>query len=213
MRISNPRRQSQNCSCEVAENNELERQPIAEDNLAILGHEIRNPLSALSYALQVWPTCNEDPQLTEDLLQIMRRQVKQLTRLSNDLLDAGKSRQGSLSLRRTAIDVRKSLQNACEEIRPFAERCGHTMTLDIGYTPLQLRGDESRLTQVFANLLHNSSKFTDRGGHLHVSLTRINNEAVIRICDNGRGICGERLKIFFVTTKLPRFARRTMEKD
>ncbi|XZE37196.1 histidine kinase dimerization/phospho-acceptor domain-containing protein [Pirellulaceae bacterium SH501] len=72
---------------------------------SMLGHEIRNPLSAITYALEVWPNPNEDPQFEQRVLQIMRRQVKQLTRLCNDLLDAGQSSRGSPSIQRESMDI------------------------------------------------------------------------------------------------------------
>jgi signal transduction histidine kinase len=142
--------------------------PLTVESLAVLGHEIRNPLSALSYALEAWPASKGDPHLEEQLLQIMRRQVLQLTRLCNDLLDVGKSARGSLSICRASVDARQIIQNACQQIQPFVEQCGHRLTVTLSESPLCLLGDESRLTQVFANLIHNSAKFTDRNGHLRI---------------------------------------------
>ncbi len=170
---------------------------MAEDALAVLGHEIRNPLSALSYALQSWPAKEEDPHVTEHLLQIMRRQVNQLTRLCNDLLDTRRNGQGGLTIRRSIVDLRESLQNACEEIQPFSESRGNTLTFELGSMPIMLYCDESRLTQVFANLMHNAVKFTDRGGHLHLSVARKRNKVVIQVTDNGRGMRTDQLRSLF----------------
>jgi len=172
--------------------------PLTAENLAILGHEIRNPLSALSYALEAWPVSKGDPYLEKQLLQIMRRQVSQLTRLCDDLLDVGKSARGSLSICRASVDARQIIQNACQQIQPFVEQCGHRLKVTLSESPLNLLGDESRLTQVFANLMHNSAKFTDRNGHLRISLERVNNMAVVRLSDNGRGICADRLRNLFL---------------
>ncbi len=181
-----------------AQHSPSKKAPITAESLAVLGHEIRNPLSALSYALEAWPASKGDPQLEDQLMQIMRRQVLQLTRLCNDLLDVGKSARGSLSIRRASVDARRIIQSACQQIQPFVEQCGHKMTVTIGELPLSLLGDESRLTQVFANLIHNSAKFTDRNGHLRVSIERENNMAVVRLSDNGRGICEDRLRNLFM---------------
>jgi signal transduction histidine kinase len=172
--------------------------PLTAESLAVLGHEIRNPLSALSYALEAWPASKGDPQLEDQLMQIMRRQVLQLTRLCNDLLDVGKSARGSLAIHRVSVDARQIVQSACQQIQPFVEQCGHRLTMTLSESPLHLLGDESRLTQVFANLLHNAAKFTDRNGHLRISIERQNNIAVVRLSDNGRGICADRLRNLFV---------------
>ncbi len=181
--------------------------PLTEERLAILGHEIRNPLSALSYALQTWPSTMDNPQLTEDLLQVMRRQVLQLTRLSNDLLDSGKLDRGNLTICRTTVDIGKVIRNACEELTPFINQCGQSLTIDVGDSPSLILGDESRLTQVFANLMHNSAKFTERDGRLHVSLDREHDTAIIRLSDTGCGMCSDQLQKLFSAQF--RFSKRT----
>ena len=199
-----------NCNCDNFNAACRRSSPVDEEALAVLGHEIRNPLSALSHALEAWPSSTEDPQVTEDLLQIMRRQVTQLIRLSNDLLDTGRSAQGSLRICPTVIDLRKAILDACEQVRPFAERCGHAMTMKLSDPPIMLLGDESRLIQVFANLLHNAAKFTDRGGHLEISLEREQGVAVIRVNDNGRGIAKDKLQSTFQPLKVPKQCSETL---
>ncbi|WP_442510418.1 hybrid sensor histidine kinase/response regulator [Novipirellula sp. SH528] len=189
---------SEYCKCENTQHARANDVPLTEERLAILGHEIRNPLSALSYALQAWPSSMDDPQLTEELLQIMRRQVSQLTRLSDDLLDTGRIARGQLSIRKAAVDISKVIHHACEEVQPFIDRCGHTMTVDLDVLPITMLGDESRLVQVLANLLHNSAKFTDRNGNLSVSIEKDNDAAVIRVCDNGRGMGADDLQNIFL---------------
>lgn len=186
-----------NCNCDNFNAACRRSSPVDEETLATLGHEIRNPLSALSHALEAWPSAAEDPQVTEDLLQIMRRQVTQLVRLSNDLLDTGRNAQGSLRICPTVIDLRRAILDACEEVRPFALRSGHTMTVTLGDLPILLLGDESRLIQVFANLLHNAAKFTDRGGRLEISLEKEQGVAVVRVNDSERGIAKDKLQSTF----------------
>ncbi len=190
-----------NCNCDNFNAACRRNSPADEETLATLGHEIRNPLSALSHALEAWPSSAEDPQVTEQLLQIMRRQVTQLIRLSNDLLDTGRNAQGSLRICPTEIDLRSAILDACEEVRPFAERSGHAMTVKLSDQPIILLGDESRLIQVFANLLHNAAKFTDRGGHLEISLEREQGVAVVRVNDSGRGIAKDKLQSTFQPNK------------
>ncbi len=184
------------------------REDLGENNIAVLGHEIRNPLSALTYALQAWPSSKDDQQLEQCLLQIMRRQVKQLTRLCNDMLEAGQSGNGRVSIYRELMDIRHAVQNACEEVQPFAKACGNTLTAELGMDPVTVLGDESRLTQVFANLIHNASKFTDLGGHIHISIQHEDDSVLIRLCDNGRGMCKERIKSIFRKDVQSRYCRQ-----
>ncbi len=198
---SNRTRSSEIFICDKAKHSNAQKLPLAEEKLTILGHEIRNPLSALNYALEAWPSPHEDPMLADHLLEIMRRQVAQLTRLCNDLLDTGRSAQGSLAINKASIDLRQALQIACEEIHPFAERCGHTMTITLGDSPVVLFGDQSRLTQVFANLLQNSAKFTEPNGHLHISVERSLDVAIVRLRDNGRGMSVDKLRNIFIAPR------------
>lgn len=198
MKASNRPRSNENYMSKNQDSISAKDVPLSEERLAILGHEIRNPLSALSHALQVWPSLMDDPQQTEDLLQIMRRQVSHLTRLCNDLLDTGRIAQGKFSVCNATLDLKQVIKNACEQLRPFIDQCGHAMTVDLGDGPLTLSGDESRLTQVFANLMHNAAKFTERNGHLRVSLEKHDDLAIVRFRDNGRGIDGERLRKIFL---------------
>ncbi len=185
------------CICDQSDQSLVNAMPQAEEQLATLGHEIRNPLSALSYSLQAWPASNDDPHLTQHLLQIMRRQVAQLTRLCNDLLDTGRNARGSLTIFQEQIDLGQVIRNACEEIQSFVEQCGHKLTISLGNAPLVVLGDESRLTQVFANLIHNSAKFTDRNGQLSITVEREANVVVVYLRDNGNGICAEKLRTIF----------------
>lgn len=187
-----------NCQCAVNNHPSTPQIPLTEERFAILGHEIRNPIGALNSALQAWPVAGDDPKLTKDLLQIMRRQVVQLTRLCNDLLDTGSVARGKLTINRDSVDIATAIQNACEEIQPVVEQCGHTLTVVLGKVSSTLIGDESRLTQVFANLLHNAAKFTNRNGQIHISVEGAYNSVVVRITDNGRGICSERLQSIFL---------------
>jgi CheY-like chemotaxis protein/nitrogen-specific signal transduction histidine kinase len=171
--------------------------PLTEERLAILGHEIRNPLSALSYALQCWPAASDDSQRANELLQIMRRQVVQLTQLSNDLLDTGRIARGKFSIQHESVDIGQVVRHACEEIEPLVERCGHRLTVELETESIRLVGDKSKLVQVLANLLRNSAKFTHRHGHLSVSVEREDDMAVLSVRDNGRGIAPDKLAEIF----------------
>ncbi len=182
---------------EDVETRTARRTTSSDDRFTILGHEIRNPLSALNFALEAWPTTKDEPQLERELLQIMRRQVAQLTRLCTDMLDAGKKSQADLSIIQSTINLEQVIKNACEEIRPFITQCGLSITIANTEQPLTLLGDESKLTQVFANLLHNAAKFTDQHGQLHIAVARGGDTAVVSVRDSGCGMCDERVQEVF----------------
>jgi signal transduction histidine kinase len=159
-----------------------------EEFLATLGHEMRNPLSALSTALLVWPRVQDDPLQMEEVRNIMQRQVRQLTRLSDDLLDVARIAQGRLELRREQVGLRQLIDDACEEVRPFIDDRGHALTVSMPAEPMVVYGDPSRLLQVFANLIQNAAKFTNPNGLLCVTVEPREGMAVVRIRDNGPGI-------------------------
>lgn len=168
-----------------------------DEFLAVLGHEMRNPLNALSHALQVWSRSESSSGLMDELRHIMERQVRQLTRLSDDLLDLARLAQGKLLLRREAFELQCVIADSCEEIQPLIERYGHELTVDLPDRPMIIFGDPSRLTQVFVNLLQNAAKFTARNGHLSIALELQDEEAVVRVRDNGCGIEADRLASIF----------------
>lgn len=180
-----------------AEKRFLEAMRRMDDFLATLGHEMRNPLSALSNALEVWPSAKHDPELMEELRGIMQRQLRQLTRLSDDLLDVARIAQGKLELHREHVEVRQLMDAACEEIQPFIDCLDHTLSAEMPAEPVVIYGDTSRLLQVFANLIQNAAKFTPRNGSLCVTVESQNGVAVARVRDNGRGIEPHRLPAIF----------------
>lgn len=159
-----------------------------EEVLATLGHEIRNPLSALSHALEVWPGAQHDQSQMEELRSLMQRQVQQLIRLSDDLMDVARSNRGELELRREYVLLRQLIDDACEEVRPFVDRCGHVLAVTLPDEPIAVYGDPSRLVQVFVNLIQNAAKFTNRNGRLRVTVESRDDMASVRVCDNGPGI-------------------------
>lgn len=156
--------------------------------LAMLSHELRNPLSPLSNALQIWPRVSSDPVEMERLRAVMSRQVQQLTRLLDDLLDATRIARGKLELRREPTDLRLLLATARETVQPLLDAYGHQLQIALPDEPLNLDADPARLTQVFANLLHNAAKFTQRGGRIALRVDVDNSQVTVRISDNGPGI-------------------------
>ncbi|MEJ7849199.1 MAG: PAS domain S-box protein [Pyrinomonadaceae bacterium] len=154
--------------------------------LAMLAHELRNPLAPISNALQIM-------RLTDDgtataATDMMERQVGQLVRLVDDLLDVSRITQGKIQLRRERIELASVVHHAVEAAKPSCESGGVDLRLALESQPIYLNGDQTRLAQVIGNLLNNSCKFTDKGGSIDLIVERDGGDAVIRVIDTGIGI-------------------------
>jgi signal transduction histidine kinase/DNA-binding response OmpR family regulator len=167
-----------------------------DEFLAVLGHELRNPLSPILTALHLMRLRATDPS-TERERAVIERQVAHLARLVDDLLDISRATMGKIDLRRERLDVSTAVARAVEISRPLIESKQHHLTVSIPVGALYIEGDVMRLAQVIANLLHNAAKYTEPGGHIEVSGGRDGPDAVIRVRDDGRGIPPERLASMF----------------
>jgi signal transduction histidine kinase/CheY-like chemotaxis protein len=150
--------------------------------LAMLGHELRNPLAAISLALAV----RDEPSAKH--VEIIRRQTRQLARLVDDLLDVSRVTSGKIVLRRAPLDVGAVVRRAVEALEARAGAAGVALALDDACEPLPAEGDAARLEQVLANLLGNALKYTPAGGHVYASAAREGDAAVVRVRDDGIGI-------------------------
>lgn len=168
-----------------------------DEFLATLAHELRTPLAPLSNAVQIWPIVANDPAEMERLREMMERQVRQLTRLVDDLLDVSRITRGRIQLRKEPVDLRSILTGAIESLQHFIDGCGHRLTVELPPEPLVVDGDAARLTQVFGNILHNAAKYTGRGGRIAVFAEMRDGSAIVRIRDNGPGIPADMLKRVF----------------
>jgi signal transduction histidine kinase len=154
--------------------------------IATLSHELRNPLAALNNALHILRMhIDEDPQLKPSL-DIMQRQIAQLTRMVNDLLDVSRMTLGKMTLQLTPVELGEVLVQAIETVQPALQ--GLRLTRSFAAGPVMVRGDPARLLQVFSNLLDNAAKFTPQGGEIRVTLAREGAEAVVTVTDSGAGI-------------------------
>lgn len=175
-----------------------------DEFLAMLGHELRNPLAALSTALQVLDartaTAAEDAGRIE-MHQIARRQLTNLVRLVDDLLDVSRITSGRIELRKERVDLRRAVGNALATMRAQNVAKGHDLRYEAPSTQLWVEGDPTRLEQIFTNLLSNAIKYTDAGGSIAVRVTQTDGEepaqAVVEVSDTGRGIPGEDLPYLF----------------
>lgn len=168
-----------------------------DEFLALLAHELRNPLAPLRNGLHVLRLAANDARAIEQARAMMDRQLSHMVRLVDDLLDLARIGQNKVELRRTRIRIRDAVEVAVEAVRPAIEAAGHTLTVELPEVPVEVDADLTRLAQVFSNLLTNSAKYTERGGRIRLVVRRVGNEGEVAISDNGIGIPAEALPHVF----------------
>jgi signal transduction histidine kinase/CheY-like chemotaxis protein len=166
-----------------------------DDFLAMLGHELRNPLAPIATAVHLIKL-RSGPELKREI-EVIERQMKHLMRLVDDLLDVFRITRGKLVLRRERVEIAAAVSKAVEIASPVLDERRHTLLLDVPATGLRVDGDEVRLAQVIGNLLTNAAKFTEPGGRIAVSAACENGEVVVRVRDNGMGIAPDMLEYIF----------------
>lgn len=164
--------------------------------VATVAHELRQPLGAIQAALGVMRT-RPDPAQGERAHQIIERQVAQLTRLVEDLVDAARVAQGKITLRLERLTLNSVLDGALAVVGPAVQHAGQHLDLSLPSDPVWVHADATRLQQVFSNLLTNASKFTEAGGRIALSVALTPESAVVRVSDNGRGIAPDVLPHIF----------------
>ncbi len=165
--------------------------------LAMLAHELRNPLSPIRNALQILKQPDVHGPVVDQARDMAERQVQHMARLLDDLLDVSRVSRGKIQLRKETVDVGAVARNTAEAVRPLFVARGHELTAAWSPEPLLVHGDPTRLEQVLTNLLNNACKYTDPGGRISLSVERGGDEVVLRVRDNGIGIPAEKLpKIF-----------------
>jgi PAS domain S-box-containing protein len=165
--------------------------------LATLAHELRSPLAPLSNMLQVLKRTEEGGPALPQALAIMERQLGQLVRLVDDLLDLSRITHDRLELRKSRVELGALVHQAVEATRPLADSARHMLQVVEPPEPIYLEADPARLAQVFGNLLNNSAKYTGPGGTIRVKTERRGDEAVVTVEDNGTGIPPEKLESIF----------------
>jgi signal transduction histidine kinase/ActR/RegA family two-component response regulator len=180
-----------------------------DEFLAVLAHELRNPLAPIRNAVEIMRRSSlSDPQLVWSR-DVVERQVKHLTRLVDDLLDVSRITRGNINLSREPVSVSTIIARAIETIQPLIAEQRHELTVDVTDEVLEVEGDLTRLTQVLGNLLNNAAKYTDPGGAIVVSARRANADVEIRVRDNGIGIPPELLpRLFQLFTQVDAAAHR-----
>jgi PAS domain S-box-containing protein len=177
--------------------------------LALLAHELRNPLAPLRNGLQLL-TMTDDPVVRTKALGVMQRQLRHMVRLVDDLLDVSRITRGKLDLRRERVLLDAVLHEAIEAVQPLVDAGHHTLEVAFPSEPLPMHADGTRLAQVFGNLLANACKYTHDGGRIGLTVERVAKGLVVRVRDNGTGIPPEMLdRIFDVFTQVDRTLERT----
>jgi len=181
-----------------------------DEFLAMLAHELRNPLAPLRHSIDLIKRKDALKADSKFVADVMERQVRQLSRLVDDLLEMSRFTTGRIELRREKIELHDVVAAALDSSRPAIERGKHEIEIDLPRDPIELEADGVRLAQVLSNLLNNAAKYTESGGHIKLSAAMDHDEVTIKVSDDGDGIeAGMREKIFEMFTQGPRRGERT----
>ncbi|WP_338770756.1 PAS domain S-box protein [Massilia sp. METH4] len=162
-----------------------------DEFLAMLAHELRNPMAPIRAAADLMEVAHLDPEQLQRTSQIISRQVRHMTSLVDDLLDVSRVTRGLVTLDRTDIDVKQVITDALEQVRPLVEAKRHHLTLDLDPEPAHVVGDHKRLVQILTNLLNNAAKYTPSGGTIRLSMQASPESVFLHVADNGTGIPAE----------------------
>lgn len=181
-----------------------------DEFLATLAHELRNPLAALSNSLEILRMVRSRPDLADNAQAVMARQLKQMVRLVNDLLDVSRINTGKLAITKKRIDIQSVIHDAIESSSPLIKSCGHTLTVNLPEALVYIDADSLRLAQVFSNILNNAAKYTDHGGQIRLNVSVNEHYVIVSISDTGIGIAPGMLdNIFKMFTQVDQSLERT----
>jgi PAS domain S-box-containing protein len=165
--------------------------------LTMLAHELRNPLAPIRNGLEVLRLDNAHSRLSAEACKVMERQVGQITRLVDDLLDLSRIARDKIELRKERLDLNTIVKNTVDACRPLMDAAGHQLNVQLLDQPIHVCVDPTRMSQVLANLLNNSAKYTESGGRIEIEAKLEGAHAVIAVRDNGIGISRESLDYVF----------------
>jgi PAS domain S-box-containing protein len=168
-----------------------------DEFLATLAHELRNPLSPVKNAIQILHLRGSPSPEVQWARDVIDRQVQQMTRLIDDLMDVSRITRNRLELRKALVDLEGVLRGAIETVRPLVDGCRHRLTTTLPPEPILVDADSTRLAQVFANLLNNAAKYSEPGATIDVDVQRRGREAVVCVRDHGIGIPADLLPHVF----------------
>jgi signal transduction histidine kinase len=200
---------------EIAERRRVEEALVEADRrkdefLATLAHELRNPLAPIRNALEIMRLADGDMAAIERSRAVMERQVGQMVRLIDDLLDVSRITRGKLQLVTETVDLKAVVEAAVEMSRPQIEKAGLRLSVSVPKKPLWVTGDRVRLAQVLSNLLNNAAKYTESGGKVFLTAGQFDAQAEVRVRDTGVGIPPEMLpRVFELFTQVNRSLNRS----
>ena len=181
-----------------------------DEFLATLAHELRNPLAPMRNGLHLMKLAQGDAEGVERARTLLERQLGQMVRLVDDLLDLSRISRGTVELRRARVPLAAVVRQAVETGQPAIEAAGHALTLEVPDESIVVDADEVRLAQAIANLLHNAAKYTEAGGRIRLAVAREGDEAVVTVEDNGVGVSPEMLpRLFEMFTQVDRSLERS----
>lgn len=179
-----------------------------DDFIALLAHELRNPLAPIRNGLQVL-RLSQDPEMHAEFHEIMDRQLTHMVRLVDDLLDVSRIGRDKMQLQKGRVQLGQVIASAIETARPLIDDAGHTLTVSLPIEPVPLDADLTRLAQVFSNLLTNSAKYTPAGGQIDVRADRTDGMVEVSVIDNGIGIPQDALgTVFHMFSQVDRSVER-----
>ncbi|MDQ3205213.1 MAG: PAS domain-containing protein [Pseudomonadota bacterium] len=180
-----------------------------DEFLATLAHELRNPLAPIGNGLHVLRLAGGGGEMAGEARAMMERQLGQMVRLVDDLLDVSRITQNRLELRQERVSLAAVVNNAVETSRPLIEQAGHIFSLKLPLEPVYLHADPTRLAQVFSNLLNNAAKYTEPGGRITLTGEASGGDVVVEVRDNGLGIPADALpRIFKMFSQVDRHLER-----
>ncbi|MCS0584264.1 ATP-binding protein [Massilia pinisoli] len=168
-----------------------------DEFLATLAHELRNPLAPIRTGLDILRLRSGDAQATQRATDIMERQLRQMVRLVDDLLDVSRINTGKFTIKSGRVELKAVVNDALEVVRPYIELHGHELTIDLPDRPVFLNGDATRLAQILSNLLNNAAKYTNRGGRVGLKATVDDRTLNLVVSDTGIGIAPDMLDTVF----------------
>ena len=180
-----------------------------DEFLAVLAHELRNPLAPIRNSIEILGLTSRSDPATEQIRQTLERQVNHMVRLVDDLLEVSRITSGKIELRKEPLEIGAVLRSAVEASKPLMEAANHELVVTSAPVPLMVQGDPVRLAQVFANLLNNAAKYTDDGGRIDLTIETEGSWLVVSVRDNGIGIPPEQLPhVFDLFTQIDRHTAR-----
>ena len=181
-----------------------------DEFLATLAHELRNPLAPIRNGLHVIKLAGNDAAAVEQARSMMERQLEQMVRLVDDLMDVSRISRGRIELRRQRVQLAAVVGSAVEASRPLIEQMRHKLTITLPKDPVIVDADSTRLAQVFMNLLNNAAKYSDRPGHIQLDATRQGSEVVVSVKDTGIGVdAGQLPTLFDLFSQVDRASERS----